>query len=152
ESIVNGSDVLHLGYLHVAIQGQAGTAIKDDVVTDDGVGYRKNSLKRVPDDIAFDDIDRISAGPVHEDGRVGSVINDVIADDVAVRSDLDLDSVALRNARESAVNPILLDHRIVHDACGIIAADVHAFTRAPVNSGVVYVVAPDGHVIHAVSE
>jgi len=115
-------------------------AVHDDVVADDRVGRGLDAgIAAVPHHVAFDDIDGLPLRAVHEHARIARVVDDIVAHDIRVRTELHLDAVALgRIAR--VMDPVVLDQRVRHDAGRIVAADVHALAGAAVLARMVDVV------------
>ena len=65
---------------------------------------------------------------VKKDARILCIVNDVIANDVAVAAFLDLDTVALVNGGAiRMVNVVAFDQAVGNSAAVVIAAEVHAF-------------------------
>src|SRR5262245_57696814 len=124
----------------MTIERQSCTAIEHDVVPYDGVSYGINPFKCVPNHITFNDVHRIRARAVDEDARICPVVDDIVANDVGMRPDLHLNSVSLTRSGKTVMNPVLLDQRILHDARGVIAADIHTFARSAIDTRVVNVI------------
>src|SRR2546422_6111880 len=136
----------------MGVQGQTRTTIQDDVVTNNGVSDSVDAFENVPDHVAFDDVHRIAAGAVHEDSPISHVVDDVVANRVRMRSNVDFDAITLSRSGKTVMNPVLFDQRIPNYASGVVATHVHTFARSAVNPGVVDMILPDGDVVHVVGE
>ena len=106
--------------------------VENDVVPDNCVGDCLDAFAGVPDDIAFDDVDAFAAA-VHENARIFGadirVMDDIVADDVAVRAEFYFDAVVAAAAGAAGVMDIIaLDESVGGYTRAVMATDVHTFT------------------------
>ena len=94
--------------------------IENDVVADDGIGGGLNAVVAgVPNDVALDDVGSLAVGVVDDDAGIVCIVNDVVADDVAVAAVLEFDAVALAyGAAFEIVDVVVLDDGVENIAVG----------------------------------
>ena len=149
DGVVHELEILRRRTLvRLRVETVAGT-VEDDVIADDGIGSRLDTGRAaVPQDVAFDDVLRITRRAVDDDARPVRVVYDVVANNIGVRAELDLDAVALQGAQR-IVNPVVFDQRIGDRAAIVVATDIHAFAGIV---GSIDVVLAHRDVLHAASE
>lgn len=106
--------------------------VENDVVPDNCVGDCLDAFAGVPDDIAFDDVDAFAAA-VHENARIFGadirVMDDIVADDVAVRAEFYFDAVVAAAAgAASMMDVIALDEAVGGYTRAVMTAYVHTFS------------------------
>lgn len=137
--IIDDPDVSHIRYRGVWGGGDAGHfTIEDNVISDNRIGDDLDALSGVPDDIALDDVDPFAAA-IDENARIFfadvRIVNNVVANDVSIRAEFELDAVISTVAGAAQVMNIVAFHqRVCGDIRSAVGADVHAlsFRRAVV--------------------
>ena len=124
------------------------SGVVDDVVLYDGVGGGLDSVVAgVPNNVSFDDVGSLAVGVVDDDTGIVGIMNDIVADDIAVAAVLEFDPVALAHGSAfEIVDVIGLHDRIENVAVGravgfVVGTEIEAFA---VTTGVVDVVASEG--------
>lgn len=109
QRVVDRRDVFQKRNLRLRIEQKIRCAVENDVVSNNGVRHRVDAFQAIPNHVTLDQIRAIGERSVNENARIGSIVNNVIANDVRVRSDFDFDAVALRRAAQNIVNPIVFE-------------------------------------------
>ena len=78
--------------------------------------------------IVLDTVDRTIVGSIGDDTRIVAIVDQVVANGIAPRSLLDLDSIALRS--KAVVDMIASDQALAHPHLTIVSAQVHPFSRS----------------------